>query len=65
MLDRRIETIDTPCGSVRQKVSAGYGVERKKYEYDDLCRIAKEKGINIAEAEELVAGLSAGMEGSR
>lgn len=54
VLDRRIETVDTPYGSVRCKISSGYGVERRKYEYDDLSRIAKEKNISISEAESIV-----------
>jgi len=54
VLDRRIETVDTPYGPVRRKVSSGYGVERRKYEYDDLSRIAEEKNISIAEAAALV-----------
>lgn len=54
VLDRHIRTVKTPYGSVQCKVSSGYGVERKKYEYDDLSRIAKEKGISISEAVLLV-----------
>lgn len=57
VLDRRIETQDTPYGPVRYKVSSGYGVERRKYEYDDLARIAAEKNIGISEAETLIKGL--------
>lgn len=54
VLDRWIETVDTPYGPVRCKTSSGYGVERRKYEYDDLSKIAKEKNISISEAESLV-----------
>lgn len=54
VLDRHIETLETPYGPVRSKVSSGYGVERSKYEYDDLSRIAREKGISIQEATALV-----------
>ena len=50
VLDRRMETIDTPYGAVHCKISSGYGVERKKYEYNDLSRIAKENDISICEA---------------
>jgi uncharacterized protein (DUF111 family) len=57
VLDRRMETVETPYGVVRCKVSSGYGVERKKFEYDDLSRIAKENNISIAEAVFLVDGL--------
>jgi len=48
-LDRTIETIDTPYGPIRKKLSSGYGVERSKFEYDDLARVAKEQGIGIRE----------------
>ena len=49
VLERRIETVDTPYGTVRKKVSEGYGVRREKYEYDDLSRIANEQGLSINE----------------
>ena len=51
VLDRRIETVDTPYGEIRRKVSAGYGVSRTKYEYDDLSRIAKEQNISLDEVK--------------
>lgn len=54
VLNRRIETLQTPYGEVRRKISTGYGVERAKYEYDDLSRIAQERGISIAQAERLI-----------
>lgn len=53
VLERRVETVDTPCGSVRKKISAGYGVSREKFEYEDLARIAAERGISLAEARAL------------
>ena len=49
ILDRSIEKIDTPYGIIRRKDSKGYGVTRSKYEYDDLSRIADEKGISISD----------------
>ncbi len=52
VLDRRIETVDTPYGAIRRKVSDGYGVLRAKYEYDDLSRIAKERNISLKELKE-------------
>lgn len=53
VLDRRIENVDTHYGAVRCKVSTGYGVERRKYEYDDLSRIAREQGMSIFEVASL------------
>ena len=47
-LTRRSETVQTPYGPVRQKIAEGYGVERRKYEYEDLARIAKENGFSIS-----------------
>ncbi|MCI8643801.1 MAG: nickel pincer cofactor biosynthesis protein LarC [Lachnospiraceae bacterium] len=49
VLDRRIEEVETVYGSIRCKVSSGYGVERRKYEYDDISRIAKENGVSLEE----------------
>ena len=53
-LDRKIYEVDTSLGSVRVKISSGYGVTRKKVEYEDLARLAKEKGIPLSEAEEII-----------
>lgn len=46
-LTRRTETEETAYGPVRCKISAGYGTQHKKYEYDDLARIAKENNLSI------------------
>ena len=54
MLDRRIYKVDTSFGPVRVKVSSGYGVTRKKVEYEDLAKIAKEKGISLSEVESII-----------
>ena len=54
VLERRIETVQTPYGGVRRKVSSGYGTSRIKYEYDDLARIAKEQNISIEEVRRRV-----------
>lgn len=53
-LTRREELAATPHGDVRVKVSSGFGVTRRKAEYDDLARIARETGKSIAELRELV-----------
>ena len=49
VLKREIITEDTQFGSVRKKISSGYGVTREKYEHDDLERIADEQGLSIEE----------------
>ncbi len=48
-LKRREETIETPCGPVRKKISQGYGVTRAKLEYEDLAAIAKKTGRSLEE----------------
>ena len=56
VLARRVETADTPLGPVRVKVSEGCGVTRRKWEYDDLARAARERDIPLNEAERLLSG---------
>lgn len=51
-LQRSVQTVDTPYGPVRKKISRGYGVERFKYEYEDLARIAKERNMSIDQVRE-------------
>lgn len=51
-LGRSVETVQTPYGEVRKKISTGYGVTREKYEYEDLARIAGERGMSINEVLE-------------
>ena len=46
-LTRRTETVQTPHGPVRQKIAEGYGVERRKYEYEDLAKIAREHNLSL------------------
>ncbi len=48
-LRREIVSVDTPFGEIHKKQSTGYGVEREKYEYDDLAAIAHGEGISIDE----------------
>ena len=46
-LERKVETVDTPYGVIRKKVSAGYGVRRSKYEYEDLAKAARVNDLSI------------------
>ena len=41
--------METPYGLIQRKVSSGYGTSKVKYEYDDLAKIAREKGISLEE----------------
>lgn len=53
-LKRNVKMFDSPYGDVRVKYSEGYDVSRKKFEYNDLARIARERGISVDEALKLV-----------
>lgn len=48
-LERRTEQAPTPYGTVRYKISTGYGAEHRKPEYEDLARIAREQGLSLQE----------------
>lgn len=48
-LKRDIVSVQTPYGEVRRKDSSGYGVTRRKYEYDDLCRLAESHDLSLFE----------------
>jgi uncharacterized protein (TIGR00299 family) protein len=54
VLERRIDTVDTPYGSVRVKSAVGCKFEKSKIEYEDLARIAHERGISLAEATSIL-----------
>lgn len=54
VLKRRGETVTTKYGPVRVKLSEGYGIERKKAEYEDLARIARENDLSLSQLEELM-----------
>lgn len=54
VLSRSIETHETALGSVRVKYAEGFGVQRRKAEYEDLAQIAKQRGISLAEVAALI-----------
>ena len=56
VLDRNVTTLETPYGTVRRKDSYGYGVNRSKYEHEDLARIAREHDISIEDVVAAVVG---------
>ncbi len=56
VLSRRNVTEETPLGTVRRKVSEGYGVKREKYEHEDLARIARETRKSLSEIKEILSG---------
>ena len=49
ILRRSTEQVETSLGRVTLKSSEGYGVTRKKFEYEDVARIAREKAMSFAE----------------
>ena len=54
VLQREVETIDTLYGPVRFKRASGDGFERRTPEYDDIARIARERGEPVAEVARVV-----------
>ena len=52
MLERSSGEKATSMGTVHIKYARGYGVEKYKVEYEDLARIAKDKGISFYQARE-------------
>ncbi len=53
-LRRSVAVIESPAGRVRQKLSEGYGVTKRKYEFEDLARIAQEKDLSIADVIKMI-----------
>ncbi|MCH3972486.1 MAG: nickel pincer cofactor biosynthesis protein LarC [Oscillospiraceae bacterium] len=55
MLSRTSRTVSTAYGQVGIKTASGWGVQHSKAEYEDLARIARDRGCSLAEARELIA----------
>ncbi len=53
VLERSGFTVRTPLGEIRGKRSEGYGVERIKYEYDDLARIARANNLTLEDVRKI------------
>lgn len=49
VLRRHGETVETPFGPVRWKISEGCGVRRAKPEYEDLSALAEQTGMTLPE----------------
>lgn len=54
ILKREIEVCKTAFGDVRKKTSSGYESSKTKFEYDDLAKIALEKGMSLKEVRDLI-----------
>ena len=48
VLDRSEFAKETPYGAIRVKKVSGYGVEREKFEYDDLAMASRKGNMSIA-----------------
>lgn len=48
VLDRAVETVQTPYGEARCKTASGYGVEKRKLEYEDAARLARENSVPLS-----------------
>ena len=48
VLDRTVETVQTPFGEARCKTASGYGVEKRKLEYEDAARLAREHDVPLS-----------------
>ena len=53
-LRRSFRSVDTEAGPMRVKCAEGFGVRREKPEYEDLARIARERGISLRQAAALL-----------
>ena len=53
-LQRSMREEETEYGPVRVKRAEGWGTVREKAEFEDLARIAREQGISLREARELM-----------
>lgn len=50
VLEREEAVCQTSLGTVRKKISSGYGCRREKWEYEDVAVLARRKGISMQEA---------------
>lgn len=48
-MDREIEEVETPWGTVHRKCASGYGTARSKLEYEDVAAIARQQGMSLRE----------------
>ena len=54
VLEREFSKAETSYGTINIKTSKGYGVEKRKAEYDDVSRLAKENGLTLDEIKDSV-----------
>ena len=54
MLHREMDTVDTAYGPMRRKTGRGYGVEKSKFEYEDMAASALKRGISVMAVQEAI-----------
>ncbi len=50
ILSYSFSTVETPYGPIRIKIAAGYGILKKKPEYEDVKQAAEKNGVPFAQA---------------
>jgi len=54
-LNREICKLNTSYGVVRSKISSGYGIEKQKFEYEDIAKIARDNDLSYEEAITIIS----------
>lgn len=55
LLTRREETLETAFGPIRCKISEGYGIVRKKLEFEDIRGVAEREKKSLSEISEKIS----------
>lgn len=53
-LNRSESTVGTRYGEIRVKTASGWGVSRKKIEYEDIAGIARHENLSLEQARDLI-----------
>ena len=53
-MERSTELLETSFGLIRKKYSQGFGIQKSKFEYEDLAEIALANELSLAELEYLI-----------
>lgn len=54
ILNRSFEEYELPDGRIRKKCAEGYGIQKSKFEFDDLAAYAKAHGMTIEDIRALI-----------
>ena len=52
VLRREIREVETEYGVIRRKEVSGYGVQRAKWEYEDVAKLAADRECSLQEIRE-------------